>query len=124
MPETANTDENFIIQCVYSKQGDLFAVDLSGSLLKINASDGKCSQPFDTKGISASYICISGNILIAVHNSGIMLFDTDKETELNTESTLNDIIAKDNTLSFNDTDLRITNVFCTGSSRWTAYICQ
>lgn len=116
LPETANTDENFIIQSVYSKQGDLFAVDLYGSLLKINASDGKCSQPFDTKGVSASYIGISGNMLIAVHSSGIMLFDTDKETELSTESTLNDIIAKDNTLSFNDTDAGLPMYFAQGAA--------
>lgn len=114
LPESSSSD-NFIVQIIYNKQDSLFALDMDGSLLKINTSDGKLSQPFDTKGISISYMCVVKNTLIAVHSDGIMLFDIEKEEELATEGTLNDIIKKDNTLSFNDTDAGLPMYFTAGA---------
>lgn len=108
-------NNNFLRQIIYNKYGSLFAVDLDGSLLKINASDGKLSKPFDTKGMSVNYICMSGNTLMAVHSDGIMLFDIEKEEELATESTLDDIIKKDGTLASNDTDMGIPMYFTKGT---------
>ena len=109
-----SNNDNFIKQIVYSRQNSLFAIDLSGTLIKINDADGRLSQPFDTKGAAINYICIAQNTLIAVHSDGIMLFDTEKEEELNEESTLNDIIKQDSALASNDTDAGIPMYFAKG----------
>ena len=77
--------------------------------------DGSCKKLFDTKGVGINYFGIAGKLLLAVHNEGIFLFDTEKQELLEEEGTLNDLIIKDKKLASVDTDSGQPMVFSEGT---------
>lgn len=79
-------------QAAYDSQGNLFAIDTEGHLLQINPSDGSCSQPFDTNGVSPYYFSIAGNTLCAVYDDGVLLFDTTTGDALDGQGAMDDIV--------------------------------
>lgn len=84
--------DDMIRQAAYDSQGNLFALNTQGSLLKIDLENGTCSQPFDTDGISPYYFSIAGNILCAVHDDGILLLDTTTGKALDNEDVMDDLV--------------------------------
>ena len=88
--------ENQIRQAAYDKKGNLFVMDMEGTLLAVDFAKGSCKEVFDTKGIQVNYFGIAGNVMLAVHDKGILLFDTEKKNALSSEDILDDLIKKRN----------------------------
>lgn len=85
-------NSSLLRQAAYDSQGNLFAIDTEGRLLKINPSDGSCSQPFDTNGVSLYYFSIAGNTLCAVYDDGVMLFNTATGEALDNEDAMDELV--------------------------------
>lgn len=96
--------ENQVRQAAYDKDGNLFVRDMGGTVLKVNLEKGTCKEPFDTKGMQINYFGMAGDVVLAVHDKGIGLFDTEKEDAPDSEGVLDDLIKKDKELAYADTD--------------------
>ncbi len=107
--------ENQVQQMSFDSTGNLFVLDGSSTLLKVDLSSGTCSQAFDTKGTSISYFHIAGDVLTAVHSDGVMLFDTKKGSQLESDGILDDLIKKNQRLRSKDTDRGSPMVFSEGT---------
>jgi len=105
-----NTD-NQVCQTLYDRQGNLVILDSSGSLLKLNPSDGTCREAFKAKGIKINYFSVAGNLLLAIHKDGVLLFDTEDEKKLDAEGVLDDLIKKNAKFASVDTDSGAPIVF-------------
>lgn len=112
LPEKSK--ENRVLQAAYDANGRLIVRDFEGTLLEVG-DDGSCKKLFDTKGVGINYFGIAGKLLLAVHNEGIFLFDTEKQELLEEEGTLNDLIIKDKKLASVDTDSGQPMVFSEGT---------
>ncbi|MCI8364051.1 MAG: hypothetical protein HFG34_03755 [Eubacterium sp.] len=106
--------ENQVRQMSFDSTGNLFILDGSGTLLKVDLSSGTCSQAFDTKGAGISYFHTAGDVLTAVHSDGVMLFDTKKGSRLESEGILDDLVKKNPKLRSADTDRGSPMVFSGG----------
>ena len=67
--------ENQVQQGAYDNSGNLI-IRMADNSLYMADSNGNCTKAFDTKGIGINYFGIAGNVLAAIHNDGMMLFDT------------------------------------------------
>lgn len=106
---------NGIWQMQFDDNGELFAMDYNGELLNINLTDGSCTQPFDMRGVQASYFSIAGTTLLAVQTEGVYLFDTETGESLEDEAVLNDLIASDKELQYVSSDSGFPLIFAGGS---------
>lgn len=113
----AGKEDNQIRQAYFDKDGDLIALDSYGSLLKIGRKDRKCYEPFDTNGVHIQYISVVGEVLLAVHEDGVLFYDTTSGEQLQGEGVLDEILKKDRKLCSRDTDSGAPMVFCEGSSK-------
>ena len=87
------TDGNTMLKgAAYDSGGNLFVLDTADRLQKVNPEDGSCTQPFDTNGTGVLYFGIAGQTLCAVHEDGIMLFDTETGKALDDEDVLNQVV--------------------------------
>lgn len=112
LPESSS--QNQVRQILYDSAGDLYVNDASGSLLQVDPSSGSCKKAFDTSGASVRYFYIAGEVLTAVHDDGVMLFDAKTKKQLGAESVLDDIVKKNRKLSSVDTDTGTPMVFSAG----------
>lgn len=104
LPEDAAKDsDNQIVQASYDTDGNLVVLDVYGALYEVTA-DGKCKKAYDTKGADIRHFSIAGTTLYAVHEDGILIFDTKKKSASASETTLDRLIKKDRKLVSNDTD--------------------
>lgn len=76
----------------YDSAGNLFALSTSGRLIQINTETGTCSQPFDAEDTMFYYFGIASEKLCAVHDKGVLLFDTVTKKSLSTEGALDQVI--------------------------------
>lgn len=106
--------ENQVQQMGFDSAGNLFVLDGSHTLFKVDLPSGKCSQAFDTKGTGISYFHISGEVLTAVHSDGVLLFDTKKGEQMESEGILDDLVKKNPRLKSVDTDRGSPMVFSGG----------
>lgn len=106
--------DNQVRQAEYDKEGKLIIRDIHGSLYVVSP-DGTCDKAFDTKGISINYFNIIGNTLVAVHDEGALLFDTQDEKMFEEESVLNDLIKTNKEFASSDTDSGAPMVFAEGT---------
>ena len=106
--------DNQVRQAEYDKEGKLIIRDINGTLYVVSP-DGTCDKTFDTKGISVNYFNIIGNTLVAVHDEGVLLFDTQDESMLEEESVLNDLIKTNKELASSNTDSGAPMVFSEGT---------
>lgn len=106
---------NQIRQAAYDNKGNLFVRDMEGSVLKVDLAKGTCKDAFDTKGIQINYFGIAGNVMLAVHDKGMELFDTEKGNALDSESVLDDLIKKDKNLASSGTDSGAPMLFSEGT---------
>lgn len=109
--------DNQINQAFFDKDGDLIALDLRGSLLKISAKDKTCSEPFDTEGISIQYISVVGDMLLAVHENGMLLYDTESGKRLDGEGVFDEMLKKDRNLGSRGTDRGAPMIFSEGTGK-------
>lgn len=107
--------ENQVRQAAYDKKGNLFVRDMEGAVLKADLAKGTCKEAFDTKGLQINYFGIAGNVVLAVHDKGIELFDTEKEDVPGSEGILDDLIKKDKELAYTDTDSGTPMLFSEGT---------
>lgn len=111
---SGNQKEDFQIeQAAYDSKGVLFLQALDGTLYQA-APDGKCKKAFDTNGRRVNYFGIAGNILLAVSEDSILLFDTVQGKRLPEENSLNDYIQKNKEMASRDTDIGSPIVFTEG----------
>lgn len=108
------SSENHVQQIGYDTEGNLFINDSSGSLLQVNPSGGSCKKALDTKGISIRYFYAAGNILTAVHEEGVLLYDTKTKKQLESERVLDELVKKNRKLSSTDTDSGTPMIFSAG----------
>lgn len=107
--------ENQVWQMTYDTEGTLFVNDSGGSLLQVDPSTGSCKKVFDTKGVGVRYFYMAGDILTAVHDDGVLLFDTRTKKQLGAERVLDELVKKNRKLSSVDTDTGTPMVFSAGS---------
>ena len=105
---------NQVHYAAYDAEGQLVVNGFDGSLFVVG-KDGSCKKPFDTKGAAVHYFGIAGNILAAVHDEGVFLFDTKKQEVLEEEEPLDNLIKKEKELSSSDTDSGQPMVFSEGT---------
>ncbi|MBO5072901.1 MAG: extracellular solute-binding protein [Eubacterium sp.] len=104
LPDDAAKDsENQIVQSLYDAEGNLVVLDMHGVLYEVTAG-GVCKKAYDTKGADIRHFSIAGTTLYAVHEDGILIFDTKEKKALDSESVLDLLVKKDGKLSENDTD--------------------
>ncbi|MCM1236285.1 MAG: ABC transporter substrate-binding protein [Ruminococcus flavefaciens] len=106
--------ENNVWQAVYDSEKKLFVRDSEGVIYTVS-SDGTPRTAFDTKGVSVNYFSIVGNTLLAVHDEGIMLFDTKSGKMLDNEVLLDDLIKNNTGLKSSDTDIGQPMIFSEGT---------
>lgn len=115
--ELPGKEDNQINQICFDKDGDLIALDLRGSLLKIGAKDKKCQELFDTEGIGIQYISVIGGMLFAAHENGMLIYDTESGERQEAESVFDEMIKKDRNLGVCDTDSGSPMIFCEGTGK-------
>lgn len=108
-------EENQVRQAAYDKKGNLFAMDMQGVVLKADWKEGTFKEAFDTEGLQINYFGIAGDVLLAVHDKGIRLFDTEKGNTLDSEALLDDLIKEDKGLASNDMDFGAPMLFAEGT---------
>lgn len=113
LPESSS--ENQVRQMMYDTSGTLFVNDANGSLLQVDPSSGSCKKALDTNGIRIQYFYIAGDVLTAVHDEGVLLFDVKAKKLLGAESVLDDMIKENRKLSSSDTDIGTPMVFSAGA---------
>lgn len=106
--------ERQLRQSAYDSQGKLYILDTAGNVCTVDPSDGTCEKAFETDGITVNYFSAAGCYLFAVHDEGIILFDTKKEEVLAGQSVLDDLVKKDAELSSTETDYGTPMVFAGG----------
>ncbi len=111
-----NNAKNQVWQAAYSSQGSLIIRTTDDSLYKVG-EDGTCTKAFDTKGAGINYFSIAGNRLVAIHDDGIMLFDTESGKALDSEAPLEELVKKDKRLASADTDSGQPMVFSEGTEK-------
>lgn len=110
-----SSSENQVWQMMYDTEGTLFVNDASGSLLQVDPSTGSCKKAFDTKGVGIRYFYMAGDVLTAVHDDGVLLFDIKAKKQLGAERVLDELVKKNRKLSSVDTDTGTPMVFSAGS---------
>lgn len=76
----------------FDGNGSLFTQDLDGSIYKVDTETGNTELFCDLEGTYSRYFGIAGNLILAVTDSGIQLFDSVNQKSLEADSLLNDII--------------------------------
>lgn len=110
-----SSSENQVWQMTYDTEGTLLVNDSSGSLLQVDPSTSSCKKVFDTKGVGVRYFYMAGDVLTAVHDDGVLLFDTKTKKQLGAEPVLDELVKKNRKLSSVDTDTGTPMVFSAGS---------
>lgn len=103
LPDNEKGRENQVIQAEYDEEGNLVVLDLNGSLYEV-AADGNCKKTYDVKGVSVKHFSITGQLLFAVHEEGILVFDTKQKKALEAENVLDSLIKRNRQLVSIDTD--------------------
>ena len=103
LPDNEKGSENQIIQTAYDAEGNLVVLDLNGSLYEVTA-DGNCKKTYDVKGVTVRHFSIAGQFLFAVHEEGILVFDTKQKRALEAENVLDSLIKRNGQLVSMDTD--------------------
>lgn len=103
LPDNEKGSKNQVIQAEYDEEGNLVVLDLNGSLYEV-AADGNCKKTYDVKGVSVKHFSITGQLLFAVHEEGILVFDTKQKKALEAENVLDSLIKRNRQLVSIDTD--------------------
>ncbi len=111
----AQDSENHIRQAEYDSEGNLIVMDSNSSLYKIDISSGVCGGAFDTQGIEIRYFGVAGTKCIAVHDTGIFVFDTVTGEKKDAEPAIEELIKGDTSLSSVNTDAGYPMVFSEGT---------
>lgn len=109
-----NNPNTQVLYASYNEEGTLFIQTQDGSLYTVDP-DGKCSKACDTKGSHVNYFNIAGNILLAITDETILLFDTKSGKQLPEESNLSDLVQKNKELASCDTDTGYPMIFSAGT---------
>lgn len=76
---------------------------------------GAFKEVFDTDSLQINYFGIAGDVMLAVHDKGIRLFDTEKGNTLDSEGLLDDLVKEDKGLASNDMDFGAPMLFAEGT---------
>lgn len=106
---------NQLYQADFDSQGNLLARDLEFSLLKIDLSDGTCSQPFDTSGTRINYFGLVGTKCIVLQDDGVLVFDTVSGEKTSGLSALEAHVKENDRLKTVSTDYGCPMVFAEGT---------
>lgn len=116
LPGDTNGDSgDQLYQADFDSEGNLIARDLEASLLKIDLSNGTCSQPFDTSGTRINYFGLIGTKCIVLQNDGVLVFDTVSGEKSSGSSALEEQIKDTESLKSVSTDYGTPMVFAKGT---------
>ncbi len=96
-------DTGHVMCADYDSEKNLVVLDAEGSLFKLG-SDGTCKKAFDTQGESINYFYITGDILVAAGDNGILFFNTSNGEMSGNEELLDSLIAKNQNLASASSD--------------------
>lgn len=111
----AGREENHISQADYDSEGNLIVIDSNSSLYKIDTSAGICGTAFDTEGMGIRYFGLAGTKCIAIHDEGILVFNTVTGEKEDVEPVIQDLIKGDSNLTSVNTDSGCPMVFAEGA---------
>lgn len=115
MPDAdAGQGENHINQADYDSEGNLIIRDFNSSLYKIDTSTGTCGNAFDTGGMGIRYFGLVGTKCVAVHDDGVLVFNTVTGEKEDVESVLQELVRGDSGLKSVNTDFGGPMVFAVG----------
>lgn len=108
-------EENHISQADYDSAGNLIVRDSNSSLYKIDTSAGTCGAAFETEGVAIRYFGLAGTKCIAVHDQGILVYNTVTGEKGDVEPVIQDLIKGDSSLTSVNTDSGCPMVFAEGA---------
>lgn len=109
----------------FDGSGSLFAQNLEGSIYKVDTETGNAELFCDLEGVYSRYFGIAEDLILAVSDSGIYLFDSVNGGSLEADSVLNDIIKANPALAESSGENAAPLVFTGGMEEGTiVYACH